>query len=81
MNIFDISFDKLGIKRIYNDLKKLRTTAIENAIQSQLNLNPRYLHPLRLQRFEEQIFSQNGEDGILQEIFHRIGVTNKYFSK
>jgi len=25
------------------------------------------------------VFSQNGEDGIIQEIFNRIGVTNKYF--
>jgi hypothetical protein len=29
--------------------------------------------------YEEQIFSQNGEDGIVAEIFNRIGVTNKIF--
>lgn len=28
--------------------------------------------------FEEKIYSQNGEDGIIKMIFHRIGVTNKF---
>ena len=28
---------------------------------------------------EAQIYSQNGEDGIIEEIFERIGVTNKFF--
>jgi hypothetical protein len=32
-----------------------------------------------LRAFERKVFSQNGEDGILQEIFHRIGVKTRYF--
>ena len=28
--------------------------------------------------FERKIYSQNGEDGLIDAIFHRIGVTNKY---
>jgi hypothetical protein len=36
--------------------------------------------PLRdLTRYERRIYSQNGEDGILQAIFTRVGTTNRYF--
>lgn len=35
--------------------------------------------PLILNHFEAKTFSQNGEDGILEEIFKRIGTTNKFF--
>lgn len=32
-----------------------------------------------LTRYEGRVFSQNGEDGIILEIFNRIGVTNRFF--
>jgi hypothetical protein len=32
-----------------------------------------------LRAFERTVFSQNGEDGIIQEILRRIGVQNKFF--
>jgi len=35
--------------------------------------------PLYLDRFGYKVFSQNDEDGIIAEIFKRIGVTNKRF--
>lgn len=35
--------------------------------------------PNILRNFEKHIFSQNGEDGILQEIFNRIGTKDKFF--
>ena len=35
--------------------------------------------PRALERFGYKVYSQNDEDGILQEIFRRIGVTNKVF--
>ncbi|HEY4325644.1 MAG TPA: hypothetical protein VGN20_16735 [Mucilaginibacter sp.] len=41
--------------------------------------NPKYNSSKRLNKHEYQVFSQNGEDGIIQEIFNRIGHTNKYF--
>ncbi|MFG0212417.1 hypothetical protein ACFU8X_04890 [Brevibacillus porteri] len=31
-----------------------------------------------LNRYEKRVFSQNGEDGIIEEIFSRIGTTNRY---
>lgn len=35
--------------------------------------------PGDLTRYELRAFSQNGEDGVLVEIFNRIGVTNRFF--
>lgn len=35
--------------------------------------------PLILNNYEAKTFSQNGEDGILEEIFKRVGLTNKFF--
>jgi hypothetical protein len=40
---------------------------------------PRYSDPKRLLRYEQQVFSQNGEDGALAEIFRRIGTTDRRF--
>jgi hypothetical protein len=39
----------------------------------------RYADPKRLHRFEQQVFSQNGEDGAVAEIFRRIGTTDRNF--
>lgn len=32
-----------------------------------------------INNFEKKIYSQNGEDGIIEAIFNKIGTTNKYF--
>lgn len=39
----------------------------------------RFNDPLHLDRFGYKVYSQNDEDGIIQEIFKRIGTTNKVF--
>ena len=39
----------------------------------------RYTDPLSLARHHAQVYSQNGEDGIIAEIFRRIGVTDRLF--
>jgi hypothetical protein len=41
--------------------------------------DPKYSNPLRLEPSGLKIFSQFDEDGIIQEIFNRIGTTNKRF--
>ena len=56
-----------------------RQLQIEDYLARQLYSNPYYLEGKRLNRFEYQVFSQFGEDGILAEIFNRIGTTNNYF--
>ncbi|MGH8246542.1 MAG: hypothetical protein ACREUU_08920 [Gammaproteobacteria bacterium] len=37
--------------------------------------------PRRLSGHEATIYSQSGEDGVIAEIFRRIGVTNRYFAE
>jgi hypothetical protein len=39
----------------------------------------RYSHPLSLARYAAQVYSQNGEDGMIAEAFRRIGTTNRVF--
>ncbi|MEO7530570.1 MAG: hypothetical protein ABIS69_04135 [Sediminibacterium sp.] len=52
---------------------------IQNYLQKNLFDNPRYKDGDRMPIYEKQVFSQFGEDGIIKEIFRRIGTTNKYF--
>src|SRR3954468_19503553 len=40
---------------------------------------PRHADPKRLLRYGFKLYSQNDEDGIIQEIFRRIGTTNRTF--
>lgn len=40
---------------------------------------PRYADAKTLARFEHQVFSQGGEDGVVREIFRRIGETERTF--
>jgi|GEM_PF-428021 len=39
----------------------------------------RYADPRALARFDNRTYSQNGEDGVIAEIFRRIGVQSRYF--
>lgn len=41
--------------------------------------NVRFNDPKRLSRRESKVYSQAGEDGMLREVFHRIGTSNKVF--
>lgn len=43
--------------------------------------NSRYADPLRLLRHGFQVCSQNQEDGMIQEVFRRIGVTDQVFAE
>ena len=46
-----------------------------------LNDHPRYGDPRRLLCYQSQVCSQNGEDGIIHEIFCRVGTTNRTFAE
>lgn len=43
--------------------------------------DPKHDDPKRLNRYELRYFSQNGEDGIIAEILHRIGTRSRVFAE
>lgn len=65
------------VSKVYFETQ--RNVKIENYLRHYLNSNPKYQDKLRLNKYEYNIYSQNGEDGMIEEIFHRIGHTNQYF--
>jgi hypothetical protein len=69
----------IGVYQIRDEIRKLSEVSIERFLSKNLHENPKYQDPKRLNRYEFQIYSQNGEDGIVKEIFRRIGTTNKTF--
>jgi hypothetical protein len=67
------------LNRIQSDLSVMRMVESNRAYTREMETSPRYKDPLRLPRYAFQVNSQNGEDGILQEIFRRIGTQTKLF--
>jgi len=65
-----------AINQQNNDDKALQ---VAQFLEDHLYNHPKYKDSKRLNKHEYQSFSQYGEDGIVQEIFNRIGTTNKYF--
>jgi len=61
------------------DNEKLPGLQANDYIQKHLFNNPKYYDPKSLNRYEYSCYSQNGEDGIINEIFNRIGTSNKQF--
>lgn len=58
----------------------IRSLLAEEYVTRNMVENPRYsAESGRLNRFEWQTYSQRGEDGILAEIFRRIGGGHRYF--
>lgn len=52
----------------------------EDMFRTQIANTPSYgTESKRLQTHEYQVFSQSGEDGIINEIFNRIGISNRFF--
>ena len=61
-------FDFMRMCDLMSDMRK-----------SQLLSNPPYTDPKRLERYGYKVYSQNEEDGMIAEIFNRIGTTNRFF--
>ena len=69
----------LYLSQMDTKLGMLHSFETERYLERNLINNPRYDQPDKLNKFEFQVFSQFGEDGIIHEIFRRIGTTNQYF--
>jgi hypothetical protein len=53
----------------------------KNRMLRELQEHPRYRDPRRLIPHGYKVYSQNEEDGIIREIFNRIGTTDKVFAE
>lgn len=68
------------IKRIQQLLEESYQVQADQAL-AQLLASPKYQDQKRLNRYEHKVFSQSGEDGVIAEIFRRIGTTNRLFAE
>jgi len=67
------------LRQVCAELEKTRTASAVALNDLQVRNDPRYADPDRLLRYSFQVCSQSGEDGIIQEIFRRIGTTDRTF--
>ncbi len=79
-----------NLQRFFRKLEHLCFPALElktkellvannELLRLQLLAQPQFSDPKRLEPFGFSVYSQNDEDGIIQEIFHRIGSRSKIF--
>jgi len=61
------------------DLVDKQTLIQQHQFIQNLLDSPRYADPKRLNHHEHQVLSQNGEDGVISEIFKRIGKRDQVF--
>ena len=52
---------------------------LSDILRAQVLSHPRYADKKRLEPFGYKVYSQNEEDGMIAEIFNRIGTTNRFF--
>jgi hypothetical protein len=79
--IGDLKRIKEMLQSLSNEVRASRTATAIKLNDFQLQNHPRYSDPARLFRHAFQVCSQNGEDGIIREIFRRIGTTNRIFAE
>lgn len=72
---------KLFERLLQEEQAAARTSLLVNlaSFEEQLLNDVRYANPKKLNLYEHQTFSQGGEDGIIAEIFRRIGTVSKSF--
>ena len=67
-----------GLLQSFKTPRMIHSLLVYESLEA-LRGKPRYQDPKNLIRYGYKIYSQNEEDGIIKEIFNRIGVTNKLF--
>ena len=66
------------LRQIQVSISQSNMVQINSFFQREL-ATAKYKDPKKLNHYERQVFSQNGEDGIINEIFRRIGVKSRHF--
>ena len=79
--IRELIYTRDCIQRVLNALGDIKSIEAIRLFDLELPNHPRYGDPRRLLRYQYQVCSQNGEDGIIQEIFRRVGTTNRVFAE
>lgn len=82
--IYDISIENNNIvKNIQSSTSanEFFNDSVKDIYKTQLleMIENKYNDSKRLEKFGFKVYSQNDEDGIINEIFNRIGTTNKFF--
>lgn len=77
--ITDIFSEKMGIAEIRRMVSMDRRLSVARYMNDFLYMNQKYTNSNRLNKYEFSIRSQDGGDGIIREIFNRIGTVNKQF--
>lgn len=67
------------LRQIAYDTNRCHSILASRYEEERLLTRQKHQHPLDLSRHERQVYSQNGEDGIIEEIFRRIGTTDRTF--
>lgn len=70
---------KDSVHQVSSLLCAQNTATAIRLLDLELERHPRYADPGRLQRYAFQVCSQNGEDGIIHEIFRRVGTSDRIF--
>ncbi|MDR1702836.1 MAG: FkbM family methyltransferase [Sporomusaceae bacterium] len=75
--------DAYNLYRTYEDYKHTadftRTVIKCNEERERLFQDPKFQDKTRLEPYGYRVYSQNDEDGVIAEIFNRIGTTSKFF--
>jgi hypothetical protein len=69
------------VRELRAELRQERTARTIQLLDFELSRHPRYGDPRRLLAHRFQVNSQNGEDGMIREIFRRIGTTDRVFAE
>lgn len=73
------SWKALRYFRFPRDLRLIRQQLGQLSRELSMASDARYSDPRHLCRLSGQVYSQNCEDGIIQEVFRRVGTTNRFF--
>src|SRR5262249_486200 len=63
-----------GLRRVLAFVISIRIARYRRREHQRMAADARHLG-----NFERRVFSQNGEDGVIEEIFRRIGTANRFF--